>query len=215
MSIFNIFKKKTAEINKPEELDKIMYFYIYGFVKSNPNFKFIDQSLADKLFKKVIGDKGGIIISNSFYPYCLIDEDGVSVWDFAFLYLLNNNPNFKEDLKNKDLILLELSAKFNNIILWEDDTRLTYEENPFFGNAVPFIIPFVVYDTKRDTNFDKMILKELKENGDAQNYIDEITTILKEFMPETTFTLGFDEFDRTNKSKLIDNFINAKTLFGQ
>ena len=214
MSIFNIFKKKTTEFNKSEE-DKIMYFYIYGFVKSDPNFKFKDQLLAEKIYKKVIGEKGGIIIGNSFYPYCLIDEDGVSVWDFAFLYLQKNNPNFKDELKSKDLTLLELSSKFSKINLWEDDTRLTYEENPFFGNAVPFIIPFVVFDSKRDTNFDKMILKELAENGNAQNYIDEITSILKEFMAETTFTLGFDEFNRENKSKIIDNFINAKALFGK
>jgi hypothetical protein len=214
MGFLNLFKNKTTYNNTSVE-EKIMYFYIYGFVNSNPNFHFKDKLLADKLFKKVIGEKAGIIIGNSFYPYCLIDDDGVSVWEFAYLYLLKNNPNFKEEIKNKELTLLELSSKFNKINLWEDDNRLTFEENPFFGNAVPFIIPFVVFDNKRDTNFDKMILKELKEHQHAQNYIDEITNILKEFMPETTFTLGFDEFKKENKSKMIDNFMAVKIQFGK
>ena len=211
MGIFNLFAKKQKETQKEE--NKVLYFYLYGFVRSNPNFQFKSQELAIKLFKKIIGEKGGIIVGNSFYPYCIIDEDGDSVWDFATLYLLKNEPNFENELSKNNLTLLELSSKFSKINLWEDDTRLTFEENPFFGNAVPFIIPFIVFDNKRDTNFDKMIMKELNENQHAQNYIDEINTILKEFMHETTFTLGFDEFNKENKSKLIDNFIKAKTLF--
>ena len=212
MGIFNLFGKKSKETLKKEK--NVFYFYLYGFVRSNPNFQFKSQDLAEKLFKKIIGEKGGIIVGNSFYPYSLIDKDGMSVWEFATLYLLKNEPNFKNELNNdNNLTLLELSSKFGEINLWNDDTRLTFEENPFFGKAVPFIIPFIVFDHKRDTNFDKMILKELKENQHAQNYIDEINIILKEFMHETTFTLGFDEFNKENKSKLIDNFIKAKALF--
>jgi hypothetical protein len=213
MGLFDRFRKKIIE-DKVSDEEKIMYYYVYGFVKSDPNYSFKDQDFGDKLFKKVIGEKGAIIIGNSLHPYCLVDKDAVSIWDYAFLYLLQNVPTFREDLINKERFLLELSSKFNQVILWEDDTRLTFEDNPIFGRAVPFVIPFVVFDKTRDTNFDKMISIELKQNGHAHKYLNEVNLILKEFMHESVFTLGFDEFKRENKNQVIENFIQAKGLMG-
>lgn len=211
-SLFEKKSEKPSDENTTENQKRIINYYLYGFVNTNPNYNYKDQNLGEKLFKTIIGNKAGIIIANSVYPYCSIDKDGCTIWDFAFLYLLQNDPNFKEKLNDGNKFLLELSSKFSDIVLWEDDTRLTFEENPIFGKAVPFIIPFTVFDIDRDTNFDKMILKELKENGHAHNYLEKINSILKEFMHQSVFTIGFDEFSRDNKNKIIDNFISAKKL---
>ena len=66
-------------------------------------------------------------------------------------------------------------------------------------------------------NREKIYFCNIFDHKKAPAMLDSrcITLILKEFMPETTFTLGFDEVNRKNKSRIIDNFISAQKLFGK
>lgn len=220
MGFFNkLFGNKQEQTSKtalePENTEQIRYYYLYGFVNTNPNYSFTNEDLAKRIYQKIIGSNGGVMINGSFHPYCVVNAKGVNIWDAAHILSKHNNENLINDLREGNLFFFDLASQFNQLLLWRDDTRLTFEENPLFGKVVPFLIPFLVLDKGRDTYFDQRIVTELNEQGHAHNYLEEINTLLKEFMHESVFVLGFDEVNPVNKHAIIDNFVNAKKLFEQ
>ena len=214
MGLFDFFKPKPkpATDESPGSLNDFKFYYLYGLVNTNPNFSLRDKDIADELYKSVIGKHGGILIGNSLHPYSIVDKDGCSIWQFAFIYTFHNFPETMRKVINGELMLTDLASKFNEVLVWPD-TRLTYEESPVFGKAVPFIIPFVVHTTERNLVFDRRILDELRLKGDAHNYLEELNIILKKFMHHTAFAIGLDEFNHENPKKMIDNFMNVKEHF--
>lgn len=224
MGIFDLFKSKGTQTSTPETNRNIQQdsitnfecFYVYGLT-DNPFRQSTDLKSFGELFKNVIGTKGGIIIGSSFHPYQLVNQKGTTVWHAGyFKFFLNNKKEeaFNEITNNKGVFLVDPSSAFKDITVWPD-TRLTYEENPIFSKYVPFVIPFLVYKPTKELNWDIEIALGMATKGNASDYVGQITNMTRFIMPEPSFVLGFDKFDETNPSRLIDNFINCKQLLGQ
>jgi hypothetical protein len=224
MGLFDKFKRKDKQTStqqptqsiKKESLSNFDCYYIYGltdnpFRQSN-NFKAFGE-----LYKKVIGINGGIIIGSSFHPYQLVNPKGTTVWQAGYVQLYINNKKdeaFNAIINDNGIFLVDPSSSFKDVMVWPD-TRLTNEENPIFSKYVPFIIPFLVYRMTEQTNWDIEITLGMETKGNASEYVEQITNLTRFMMPEPSFILGFDEFEETNTSRLIDNFINCKQLLGQ
>ncbi|OUD25374.1 hypothetical protein, partial [Flavobacterium psychrophilum] len=71
----------------------------------------------------------------------------------------------------------------------------------------------LVYKSEEQTKWDLELNIEIALNGHATNYVNSINELIRFIMPEPSFILGFDEFDEQNPSKLIENFINCKSMF--
>jgi hypothetical protein len=80
---------------------------------------------------------------------------------------------------------------------------------------VPFVIPFLVYRLNDQTTWDVEIQRGISTKGHASDYVEHVTQLIRFFMPQPSFILGFDKFEEENPSRLIDNFINCKKLLGQ
>jgi hypothetical protein len=224
MGLFDIFKKKdkqtstqqTTQTAQKDALTNFDCYYIYGFT-DNPFRQSNDFKAFGELYQKVIGIKGGIVIGSSFHPYQLVNLKGTTVWQAAYVQLYLNNKKdeaFNAIINDNGLFLVDLSSAFKDIMVWPD-TRLTNEENPLFSKYVPFVIPFLVYKLTEQPNWDIEISLGMATNGDAAEYVQKTNNLIRFFMPEPSFIVGFDEFDGTNPSKLIDHFINCKQLFEQ
>ncbi|AIN75151.1 hypothetical protein O8E88_002362 [Flavobacterium psychrophilum] len=223
MGIFNIFKskdkvksenlaEKTVKIN--DSMVNFQCYYLFGLT-DNPNRESKDTKSFTNLYENIIGEKGGIIIGNSFHPYQIVNPKGTTIWHASYVKLyVNENKDevFKAIINENTKFLVDLGSTFNEINVWPD-TRLTYEENPIFSKYVPFIIPFLVYKSEEQTKWDLELNIEIALNGHATNYVNSINELTRFIMPEPSFILGFDEFDEQNPSKLIENFINCKSMF--
>ena len=223
MGILDIFKSKE-KLNssepiketerKPDSLTNFNCFYLFGLT-DNPNRQSNDVKSFENLYEKVIGNIGGIIIGNSFHPYQIVNPKGTTIWHASYvkLYLDENKENaFNAIANDNGRFLVDLGVSFNELNVWPD-TRLTYEENPIFSKYVPFIIPFLVYKNDEQIKWDKELNIEIALNGHASNYLESITNLTRFMMPEPSFILGFDEFDEQNPSRLLENFINCKSMF--
>ena len=224
MGLFDIFKtknKQTTSEQKPQEtnnnaLTNFDCYYLYGLT-DNPFRQSKDFKAFGELYKNVIGIKGGIIIGSSFHPYQLVNTKGTSAWHAGYVQLFLNEKKdeaFTAIIKDNGLFLVDPSAAFKDLNAWPD-TRLTYDENPIFSKYVPFVIPFLVYKLDEQTIWDIEIQLGMATKGNASEYVGQITNLTRFFMHEPSFILGFDKFEETNPSKLIDNFINCKQLLGQ
>lgn len=224
MGLFDLFKSKdkhlptqqTTQTAPKEALVNFECYYLYGLT-NHPFRQSNDFKLFLELYKKVIGTNGGIIIASSFHPYQLINPKGTNVWQAGYVQLYLNNKKeeaFKSIINDNGQFLVDPSAAFNEIMVWPD-TRLTNEENPIFSKYIPFVIPFLVYKPTKELNWEIEISMEMATMGNASNYVEQITNLTRFIMPEPSFILGFDKFDETNPSRLIDNFINCKKLLGQ
>lgn len=221
MGLFDKFKKSDSTTDKESKLnDSLKYsitdfdfYYLYGLT-NNPFRQSADLKAFKELFRKVIGDKGGIIIGSSFHPYQIVNQKGTTVWHAAYVQIYVNEKKdeaFKTISQDKGQFLVNPSNSFKDIMIWPD-TRLTYDENPIFSKYVPFVIPFLVYKNENQIQWDIDLAKELQLNGHASNYVNSITNMIRFLMPEPSFILGFDEFDEQNPTKLIQNFVGCKKL---
>ena len=224
MGLFDIFKSKdkqtstqqTTQSAQKNSLTNFDCYYIYGLT-DNPFQQSNDFKSFGELYKKVIGVKGGIIIGSSFHPYQLVNPKGTTAWQAGYVQLFLNNKKdeaFNAIINDNGLFLVDPSSAFKDIMVWPD-TRLTNDENPIFSKYVPFVIPFLVYKLTEQTNWDIEINLGMTTKGNASEYVGQITNLTRFMMPEPSFILGFDKFDETNPSRLIDNFINCKKLLGQ
>jgi hypothetical protein len=224
MGLFDIFKNKETyttvqPITQSAQKDALVNFdcyYLYGLT-NNPYRQSNDFKSFGELYKNVIGLKGGIIIGSSFHSYQLVNSKGTTVWQAGYVQLYLNNKKeeaFNAIINDNGLFLVDPSAPFKDIMVWPD-TRLTNDENPIFSKYVPFVIPFLVYKTDDQTNWDTEIALGMATKGNASEYVGQITNLTRFIMPEPSFVLGFDKFDEANPSGLIDNFINCKKLLGQ
>ena len=209
-----MFKRKQVVQNR-DATSLLSYkpCYLYGFTE-NPNNVAVDKQQFGELYQKVIGNIGGIAINNSFHPYFIVNKKGTTVWNAAYvkIYVNENKGELFERIRTDNAIFtIDTASAFTEVNVWPD-TRLTHEENPIFGSYVPFIIPFLVYDTEEEMRWDYEINKGLSEKGHATEYVESITNSIRFFMPEPAFVLGFDEFDEKNPSAMIDNFINCKQM---
>lgn len=222
MGLFNLFKKqKPTETTSDNSnidnasLNNFSFFYLYGFT-DNPNQVSHDIQKFGQLYDLVIGKTGGLIINNSFHPYYIVNTKGTTVWIAAFFKMFTNNKKVEifEDIATKNAVLMvDTSTIFTELNVWPD-TRLTYDDNPLFSKFVPFIIPFLVKKTDKQTNWEKEILAGIAKQGHASDYVNKVTEAIRFFMPQPAFIMGFDEFDEHNPSKLIDSFINCKQMLG-
>jgi len=221
MGLFDIFKKKeqsfsTDNENKNEALlSDFRFYYLYGFT-NNPNQSSADTAKFNQLHQLVVGPIGGVTITNSYHPYFIVNPKGLTVWAAAYLKLFMNDKKdevFKNIIENNAVYAVDTSTVFTNMNVWPD-TRLTYDDNPIFGRYVPFIIPFLVVNTDKQLNWDKEINVGIAAKGDASEYVEQVTNAISFFMPEPAFIVGFDEFNETNPSELIDKFIACKPMFG-
>ncbi|UGS24470.1 hypothetical protein [Flavobacterium channae] len=223
MGIFDIFKNKDKihSKNQNSENEKVNdsmvnfeCYYLFGLT-DNPNRTSKDSKSFNELYENVIGKNGGIIIGNSFHPYQIVNPKGTTIWQASYVKLyVNENKDevFKSIINENAKYLVDLEKTFNEINVWPD-TRLTYEENPIFSKYVPFIIPFLVYKSEEQPKWDLELNIQIALNGHATNYVNSINELTRFLMPEPSFILGFDEFDEQNPSKLIENFLNCKTMF--
>lgn len=181
----------------------------------HPNRQSNNVKSFESLYKNVIGNIGGILIGNSFHPYQIVNPKGTTIWhaSYAKLYLNEDREHAFNSIANENgRFLVDLGRSFHELNVWSD-TRLIYEENPIFSKYVPFIIPFLVYKNDEQIKWDQDINIEIALNGHASNYVESVTNLTRFMMPEPSFILGFDEFDEQNPSKLIENFINCKSMF--
>ncbi len=223
MGLFDIFKKQNPKETKSDSvaannasLRNFDFYYLYGFT-DKPNAVSQDSQKFGELYNLVIGSTGGLAINNSFHPYFIVNTKGTTVWIAAFfeIFQRDNKTKIFNDIETENAIfIVDTSTIFTEINVWPD-TRLTYEKNPLFGKFVPFIIPFLVKKTHTQLNWDKEIGAGIKRQGHASDYVNKITEAIRFFMPKPAFIMGFDEFDENNPSKLIDNFINCKQMFGE
>lgn len=215
MGLFDLFKpKQVVAPGNPTPLTSFKSYYLYGFT-NNPNTVATDKQLVGELYRKVIGDIGGIAITNSFHPYYIVNQKGTTAWNAAYVnvYVNEKQDEFSRNIQtNKAIYMVDMGPIFTEVNVWPD-TRLTYEENPLFSRYVPFIIPFLVHNPDKEIRWDYEIAKGIAEKGNASKYVEHITNSIRFFMPEPAFVIGFDEFDETNPSGLIDNFINCKKMF--
>lgn len=221
MKIFDLFKSKnntSTSDHQTENADSnalvnFDFYYLYGLT-DNPFRQSKDFNAFGDLYKKVIGNKGGIIVGSSFHPYQLVNPKGTTVWHAGYvqLFLNEKKDDAFNDIKNDNsLFLVDPSSAFKELNVWPD-TRLTYEENPIFSKYVPFVIPFLTYKSDQPSIWDNEIQIGMATRGDASEYVEKITKLISFFMPSPSFILGFDEFDEKNPSKLIDNFIACKEM---
>jgi hypothetical protein len=226
MGLFDIFKskdKQTPSQQQPQspqpKKDSLTNFescYLYGLT-DNPLRQSSDLKSFEELYRKVIGQKGGIVIGSSFHPYQLVNPKGTTVWHAGYIQLYLNSKkdeSFNAIINDNGISLVDPSSAFRELMVWPD-TRLTYDENPIFSKYVPFVIPFLVYKSAGQTNWDIEINRGMVTEGNASEYVGQITNLTRFLMPEPSFILGFDNFDETNPSGLIDNFIKCKKLLGQ
>ncbi|WP_143774456.1 hypothetical protein [Niastella vici] len=222
MALLNLFRKSKEEtIASPIApgthlaLEDFSFYYLYGF-SNDPNSTSSNIEAFHKLYQLVIGRIGGVCITNSFHPYFIINGKGVTAWMDAYLKVVvnKNKDEMFFNMKNERAVYtMNAASAFNELKVWPD-TRLTYEENPALSKFVPFIIPFLTLKSEQSTNWD-MAQKTTKiTNGYATEYLEEVTSAIRFFMPAPAFVLGFDEFNGANPSALIDKFIACKPLLG-
>jgi hypothetical protein len=222
MALLNLFKKTKEENHVSAfsrsthlELEDFNFYYLYGF-SNDPNRTSTNIEAFHNLYQMVIGRIGGVCITQSFHPYFTISSKGVTAWMDAYINIVvnSNKDEIFRNIKNERTVYtIGASSAFNELKIWPD-TRLTYEENPAFGKYVPFIIPFLALRLEHSTHWDTAIRTSKITNGYATEYLEEVTNAIRFFMPAPAFVLGFDEYDGTNPSGLIDKFIACKPMLG-
>jgi hypothetical protein len=191
------------------------FYYLYGFT-NNPNLASNNFQAFNELYQLVIGPIGGVCIANACHPYFTINAKGLTVWGDAYVKLAvnNNAAEIFRNIKNEHAVYsTNISAVFNQMNIWPD-TRLTYEENPAFSKYVPFIIPFLVHKSEEALHWDTAISNGVATKGNATAYVEQVNNAIRFFMPAPAFIIGFDEFDETNPSGVIDKFIACKPMLG-
>lgn len=221
MGILDLFKKKQPVTTTNEDdngelplLSDFKFYYLYGFT-DQPNQISTDFEQFNALYKLVIGQVGGVAITNSYHPYFIVNPKGTTVWAAAYIKLYINEK--KDEVFNNisaaaAIYGVDTSPILKDMHIWPD-TRLTTTENPVFSKYVPFIIPFLVSAKHQELNWDKEINSGMATKGNAAAYVEQVTAAIKFFMPEPAFIIGFDEFDENNPSGMIDKFIKCKSMF--
>jgi hypothetical protein len=222
MALLSLFKKTQGEAAPSSfasdihlELEDFSFYYLYG-ITNNPNRTSGDVQAFNNLYQMVIGRVGGVCIANAFHPYFTINSKGLTVWTDAFIKMAvnkNKEEMFRNIKEERAVYTMGASSAFKEMHMWPD-SRLSYEENPAFSKYVPFIIPFLALRSEQSTNWDTAIQTSKITNGYATEYLEEVTNAIRFFMPAPAFVLGFDEFDGTNPSGLIDKFIGCKPMLG-
>lgn len=221
MGILNLFKKKEP-INTTNEddngelpsLSDFKFYYLYGFT-AQPNQVSADFDQFNVLYKLVIGQIGGVAITNSYHPYFIVNPKGTTVWAAAYIKLYINEKKgevFNNISTAAAIYGVDTSPILKDMHVWPD-TRLTNAENPVFSKYVPFIIPFLVSASHPELNWDKEINSGMATKGNATVYVEQVNAAIKFFMPPPAFIIGFDEFDENNPSGMIDKFIECKSMF--
>jgi hypothetical protein len=223
MGLFDFFrnKKQQPPLAETEQgpgepsLKNFQSFYLYGFT-NNPSRQSTDINGWGALYHHVIGTRGGIIPGGSFHPYQLVNAKGTTAWQASYVQVYANEKRdevFRSIASEDAVVWANVTSVYKDLVMWPD-TRLSYEENPVFGKYVPFVIPFLCYRSDKAVTWDHMIQSQMAEKGHASGYLEEITKLAGFLMHPPSFIVGFDEFDETNPSKLIDNFISCKKMFG-
>lgn len=206
---------KQSDSSHIKALQYFACYYVYGFT-DNPFQQSSDSSALEELYKTVIGTTGGIIIPSSFHPYQLVNPQGTTVWQAAYaqLHATDSNAEALNAIAHDNAhFVVDPSAAFGDMHVWPD-TRLTTDENPVFAKYVPFVIPFLVYRTAKQPEWDKEIAAAMATTGNASAYVTQVTNAIRFMMPAPAFVLGFDEFDEAHPQRVVDNFINCKKFLG-
>lgn len=182
--------------------------YMWGFTQGYPIKHSKDKEAFNKLMT-LVSKTGAISIGATFHPYHLLDGKGNVLWEIFLKTIEINNSSVLEILKDKKKIYhLDVpSAEQFQIVKW-DDERLFVEHNPEFGKFVPFVLPFISYNDGEDPLWLTKLQEGLKEKYTAKDFIDKVNDAVRFFLPQPTFILGIDEFDKDNPSQLIDHYVN-------
>lgn len=182
--------------------------YMWGFTQGYPIKHSKDKEAFNKLMT-LVSKTGAISIGATFHPYHLLDGKGNDLWEIFLKTIEINNSSVLEILKDKKKIYhLDVpSAEQFQIVKW-DDERLFVEHNPEFGKFVPFVLPFISYNDGEDPLWLTKLQEGLKEKYTAKDFIDKVNDAVRFFLPQPTFILGIDEFDKDNPSQLIDHYVN-------
>lgn len=182
--------------------------YMWGFTQGYPIKHSKDKEAFNKLMT-LVSKTGAISIGATFHPYHLLDGKGNDLWEIFLKTIEINNSSVLEILKDKKKIYhLDVpSAEQFQIVKW-DDERLFVEHNPEFGKFVPFVLPFISYNDGEDPLWLTKLQEGLKEKYTAKDFIDKVNDAVRFFLPQPTFILGIDEFDKDNSSQLIDHYVN-------
>ncbi|MCA6074992.1 hypothetical protein [Fulvivirga sedimenti] len=215
--MFNIFKKKKSEPTIEENKHKKAFEtpsnwdhnYIYGFINGNPQQTISDTNAVKEIVQNTAGNKGFVAIDSIFHPYNLVNHKGATAWDLAwFKVAFHDNGKFIGEIaRDKSATVIkseELNLK-DNYRVWPNND-LDPERNPHYAKYVPFVFPYLTYQSKDEPHWSRMINSELKDYGHAHTYIEYFNSIFSKYVSGHIMTLGFGEFDRENLDGLIEKF---------
>jgi hypothetical protein len=216
MGLFNFGKKKEteskqSEIRNYENVDMTSFRkeYLWGITQGNPMRHSDNKNDFYKLISSLTGEKGSITIGASFHPYQIIDKSGNDIWETVFSVIkANNYCDFNELITKKYFFHMNPpGAQAFPITMWTDD-RLFHEINPEFGQYVPFFIPYLTYNDGVEPLWLSKLHEGIETVGNAHEFINSVNQASRFLMPEPTFIIGFDEFDKNNQRVLIDHYVD-------
>jgi len=73
---------------------------------------------------------------------------------------------------------------------------------------VPFLIPYLTYNTAEDPLWLEKLHTAITTNGNAQEFIESVNNASRFLMPEPTFIIGFGVFEKNYPSELIDHYVD-------
>lgn len=183
--------------------------YIWGFTQGNPMHMSDNKESFYNLIQPLTGANGTVTIGASFHPYQIIDKIGNDIWETLYNVIeANNFCDFKNLIEEKFFFHMNTPGPQAFPFTQWSDQRLYTEINPEFGKFVPFLIPYLTYDSHEDPQWLLKLHEGISKVGNAQEFIESINNASRFLMPEPTFIIGFGEFNKNNQSELIDHYVN-------
>ncbi|MBO9702646.1 MAG: hypothetical protein J7604_20710 [Sporocytophaga sp.] len=209
-------KKKESENRQDESinsdkitLDSFRKEYIWGFTQGNPMRMSDNKNGFYNLIQPLTGINGTITIGASFHPYQIINQAGDDIWDTLFNVIeVNRFCDYKKLIEEKYFFHMNTPGpQAFPIGKWQDQ-RLYTEINPEFSKYVPFIIPYLTYNTGEDPLWLEKLHTAITTVGNAQEFIESVNNASRFLMPEPTFIIGFGIFEKNYPSELIDHYVD-------
>lgn len=198
--------KKDSEIIT---LNSFRKEYIWGFTQGNPMRMSNDKDGFYKLIQPLTGNNGTITIGASFHPYQIINQTGDDIWETLYNVIeANSFCDYNQLIEEKYFFHMNTPGpQAFPIGKWEDQ-RLYTEINPEFSRFVPFLIPYLTYNTLEDPLWLEKLHMGIATVGNAQEFIESVNNASRFLMPEPTFIIGFGVFEKNNPSELIDHYVD-------
>ncbi|GAL87746.1 ankyrin repeat-containing protein [Sporocytophaga myxococcoides] len=183
--------------------------YIWGFTQGNPKRMSDDKNGFYKLIQPLTGNNGTITIGASFHPYQIINQSGDDIWETLYKVIeANKFCDYNHLIEEKYFFHMNTPGpQAFPIGNWEDQ-RLYTEINPEFSRFVPFLIPYLTYNTLEDPLWLEKLHMGIATVGNAQEFIESVNIASRFLMPEPTFFIGFGVFEKNNPSELIDHYVD-------